>query len=125
MTKRYKAKIGKRKLCKAINQYFVRVTCDGCGHSDLLKLRGWDAVLCSACKAELYKDGTYVEVAEAFREFAAGTLEKWATYSIAFSAMDRSGITLDEIKIIAFREAKIGPAIIENRRANWLGMGAA
>ena len=125
MTKQHTAQMGRKRLINTGSEryYIVDVTCPACNELHIVGLAGWSAILCSGCGAELHKDGTEIEIAEAFRSLLGVRESVWPVYAVAFNAMNKRKVSLKDIQRIALREAGIKPGVVDGRRASWLSMG--
>ena len=116
--------------------HICAVTCPACGFTRGLSFGGWSAIVCGGCKATLNRSKasqnapTAAEsrqtAQQAFADFAAGSLEKWAMYGILFGLMESRRLTLTEIKSIGSSYGVTAGAI-QMRRADWINfrsMGA-
>ena len=107
------------------------VTCPACGFTRGLSFGGWSAIVCGGCKATLNRSKASQNAPsaaesrqtaqQAFADFAAGSLEKWAMYGIVFGLMDSRRLTLTAIKSIGPRYGVTAGAI-QMRRIDWLAM---
>ena len=111
--------------------HICAVTCPACGFTRGLSFGGWSAIVCGGCKATLHRSKASQNAPsaaesrqtarQAFADFEAGAIGKWAMYGILFGLMDSRRLTLTEIKSIGPRYGVTAGAI-EMRRADWLAM---
>ena len=108
------------------------VTCPACEATRFtVSFGGWSAIVCGGCKATLHRSKASQNAPsaaesrqtarQAFADFEAGSIGKWAMYGILFGLMDSRRLTLTEIKSIGPRYGVTAGAI-EMRRADWLAM---